>query len=144
MVETPKQKTPTIAAQPQPASTSTAMKHIDKNKMDVLDKANKNLKTALDDFRDYAAIHINKLEEKEKQLLDRFSQLDEEKLKMATAHGNVDVSADDFLEINAGGKIIAVKRATLTQLRGSRLEALFSGCWEKKLGRDSSGRIFWT
>jgi hypothetical protein len=63
MVETPKQKTPTMAAQP--ASASTAMKHIDKNKMNYLDEANKNLKTALDDLRDCAAIHINKLEEKE-------------------------------------------------------------------------------
>eukprot|EP00984_Skeletonema_dohrnii_P007466 scaffold2705_cov140-Skeletonema_dohrnii-CCMP3373.AAC.4 len=110
--------------------------------MDDLDQTNKRLKTALDEHDRDRAIQINKLEEKEKQLLDRLNKLDEEKLNAASANGNVDVSDDDFLEINAGGKIIAVKRATLTQLRGSRLEAMFSGRWDKKLVRDSRGRLF--
>jgi hypothetical protein len=119
-----------------------ARKRIDK--LDDLDEANNNLKTALDEIDRERAIQINKLEEKEKQLLDRLIKLDDEKLKTAADNGKVDVSADDFIEINAGGKVIAVKRATLTQtqLHGSRLEALFSGRWDKKLGRDSSGRIF--
>ena len=55
---------------------------------------------------------------------------------------NLDVSANDYLEINAGGKIIEVKRATLMQLQGSKLEALFSGRWDKKLVKDSNGRLF--
>jgi hypothetical protein len=121
-------------------ATIVVRKHIDK--LDDLDEANKRIKTACDEIDRERAIQINKLEAKEKQLLDRLNKLDEKKLKLATDNGNIDVSADDFIEINAGGKVIAVKRATMTQLRGTRLEALFSGRWDKKLVRDSSGRIF--
>eukprot|EP00984_Skeletonema_dohrnii_P028612 scaffold18662_cov101-Skeletonema_dohrnii-CCMP3373.AAC.5 len=133
MAKTQREKIPTRAV---PATAVTSVT------MDDLKKVNNNLKTAFDKIDRDRAIQINKLEEKEKQLLDRLSKLNEEKLKTASANGNVDVSDDDFLEINAGGKVIAVKRATLTQLRGSRLEAMFSGRWDKKLVRDSSGRLF--
>eukprot|EP00984_Skeletonema_dohrnii_P005109 scaffold1797_cov99-Skeletonema_dohrnii-CCMP3373.AAC.3 len=133
MAQTPQKQTP-IKAAPATAVTSVTMND--------LNKVNNNLKTTLDEHDRDRAIQINKLEEKEKQLLDRLSKLNGEKLKAASTNGNVDVSDDDFLEINAGGKVIAVKRATLTQLRGSRLEAMFSGRWDKKLVRDSSGRLF--
>ncbi|KAK1732631.1 hypothetical protein QTG54_016692 [Skeletonema marinoi] len=133
------------AAQPAPAPAPVAAsgatrKRIDK--LDDLDQTNKRLKTTLDKIDRDRATQMNKLQEKEKQLLDRLSKLNEEKHKTASANGNIDVSDDDFLEINAGGKVIAVKRATLTQLQGSRLEAMFSGRWDKKLDRDSSGRLF--
>jgi len=121
-------------------ATIVVRKHIDK--LDDLDEASNNLKNVIDEIDRERAIQINKLEAKEKQLLDRLNKLDVKKLKLATDNGNIDVSADDFIEINAGGKVIAVKRATMTQLRGTRLEALFSGRWDKKLVRDSSGRIF--
>jgi hypothetical protein len=52
------------------------------------------------------------------------------------------VSDDDIIEINVGGENINAKRGTLFQIKGTRLEALFSGRWDKKLLRDSSGRIF--
>ena len=42
-------------------------------------------------------------------------------------------------EIDAGGRI-AAKRGTLTQLKGTRLEAICSGWWDKKLQRDSNGQ----
>eukprot|EP00986_Skeletonema_menzelii_P002384 scaffold647_cov150-Skeletonema_menzelii.AAC.31 len=112
------------------------------NEMVGLDEVSKRLKSTLDEFDRERSIQISKLEEKEKQLRDRLSKLDEEKLKTASANGNVNASDDDILEINAGGKVIAVKRATLTQLQGSRLEAMFSGRWDKKLVRDNVGRIF--
>eukprot|EP00985_Skeletonema_marinoi_P012249 scaffold5875_cov110-Skeletonema_marinoi.AAC.1 len=130
---TPRKITPKTAA---PATAVTSVT------MDDLKKVNNNLKTTLDEHDRDRATQINQLEEKEKQLLDRLSKLDDEKLKAASANGNIDVSDDDFLEINAGGKVIAVKRATLVQLRGSRLEAMFSGRWDKKLVRDSNGRLF--
>ena len=44
--------------------------------------------------------------------------------------------------MKAGGKIIAVTRSTLTQFEGSRLEALFSGRWDKIPDRDNDGHIF--
>ncbi len=94
--------------------------------MDDLEQANKRLKVTLDESDRERTIQINKLEEKEKQLRDRLRKLDEEKHKTASVNGNIDASDDDVIEINAGGKVIAVKRATLTQLQGSRFEAMFS------------------
>jgi len=110
--------------------------------MEQLNISNKRLKTAHGDReRDYKA-QIEKLDSKEEELLKRLSDLDKKKLETAEANGNVDAADDDIVEINAGGKIIAAKRSTLTQLKGTRLEALFSGRWDKKLQRDSNGRIF--
>ncbi|KAL7549023.1 hypothetical protein ACHAWF_014432 [Thalassiosira exigua] len=69
-------------------------------------------------------------------------KIEEKKLKTAQEYGNVNATDGDLVEVNAGGSIIAAKRSTLTQLVGTRLEALFSGRWDKKLQRDGSGRIF--
>jgi hypothetical protein len=143
MAKTPSKKTPKKTPKKAKAvatAPSVTRKRIDK--LHDLDEANKRLMTALDKTDRERITQINKLEEREKQLLDRLSKLDDEKLQTAADNGKVDVSADDFIEINAGGKVIAVKRATLAQRHGSRLEALFSGRWDKKLVRDSSGRIF--
>lgn len=112
------------------------------DKLNDLDEANKKLKTAIDEIDRDRAIQISKLQDTEQQLLDRLHKLDEAKFQTATANGNVDISNDDLLEINAGGKIIAVKRGTLTQMHGTRMEAMFSGRWDKKLIRDGTGRIF--
>jgi hypothetical protein len=112
------------------------------DKVNDLDQANQKLKIAIDEIDRDRAIQISKLQDKERQLLDRLHKLEEEKFQTATVNGNVDISNDDLLEINAGGKIIAVKRGTLTQMHGSRIEAMFSGRWDKKLIRDGSGRIF--
>mmetsp|Transcript_34276 Transcript_34276/g.60254 ORF Transcript_34276/g.60254 Transcript_34276/m.60254 type:complete len:599 (-) Transcript_34276:206-2002(-) len=110
--------------------------------MEQLSIANQNIKTAHDDHeRDYKK-QIDKLNCKEEELLKRLSDLDKKKLETAEANGNVDAADDDIVEINAGGKIVAAKRSTLTQLKGTRLEALFSGRWDKKLQKDSTGRIF--
>ena len=46
------------------------------------------------------------------------------------------------MEINAGGKNVSARRGVLCQLKGTKFEAIFSGRWDKKLLKDSSGRIF--
>lgn len=121
-------------------TTNNMKRSIDK--VNDLNQANKKLKTAIDEIDRDRSIQLTKLQDKERQLLDRLHKLDEEKFQTATSNGNVDISNDDLLEINAGGKIIAVKRGTLTQMQGTRMEAMFSGRWDKKLIRDGSGRIF--
>ena len=104
--------------------------------MEKLNNANKKLKTAHEsNERDYNT-QIYELNYKENELLKRMSDLDAKKLDIAKEHGNVDAMDDDVLEINAGGKVIVAKRLTLTQLEGTRLSALFSGRWDKKLQRD--------
>jgi len=119
------------------ASPTTATMNI----MERLNSAINSLNISEND-PDYAT-EINKLKEVEEQLLDRLQELEERKRNSSAVYdGSEYVRDDDVVEINAGGKIIAARRGTLCQLKGTRLEALFSGRWEKKLQRDGSGRIF--
>ncbi len=131
------------AAAKKSSSAASVAKKKRITKIDYLDKANAKLKAAHDNReREYAA-EIKKLDDKEEELLVRLSKLEEQKEKVAKEHGETDdVSDDDLIEVNAGGKIIAAKRGTLCQLKGTRMEALFCGRWDKKLQRDGSGRIF--
>ena len=110
--------------------------------MDKLNIANGNLKTAQDARdRDYEA-QIAKLNKHENNLLERLSELNRKKLESTKLNGNLDAKDDDLIEVNAGGKIIAAKRSTFTQLKGTRLEGLFSGRWDRILQRDNHGQIF--
>ena len=110
--------------------------------MEALSSTNKRLKEARANIeRDYEA-QVKKLDESERKLMQRMDTLNSKKHEIAKANGNIDIADDDIVEINAGGKIIAAKRGTLTQLKGTRLESLFSGRWDKKLQRDNDGRIF--
>jgi len=68
--------------------------------------------------------------------------LNRNKNDIAQANGNPDAADDNRVEVNAGGKIMVAKRSTLTHMKGTRLEALFSGRWDDKLARDSQGCIF--
>ncbi|KAL7524769.1 hypothetical protein ACHAWF_001078, partial [Thalassiosira exigua] len=85
---------------------------------------------------------LDKLDSKEEELSKRLSDLNKRKLETAQANGNEHAADDDLVEINAGGKVITAKRCTLTQLKGTMLQSLFSGRWDKRLQRDSRGRIF--
>lgn len=49
---------------------------------------------------------------------------------------------NDVLEINAGGKVFAMRRSTLCLAEGSVIAALFSGNWDDGQHRDSQGRPF--
>lgn len=105
---------------------------------DKLERANKRLQDARDDLDK----HLEKAHVEEKRLRDRLHHLDKQKRECADANGNLDTSDDDVIEINAGGKIFAVRRGVLCQIKGTKLEALFSGRWDKKLLRDGSGHVF--
>jgi len=53
------------------------------------------------------------------------------------------IPLDNVLSLNIGGKKITIKRSTLTQVKGSLLETMFSSShWEEKLDRDKEGNIF--
>ena len=110
--------------------------------MDALSSTSTELKAAHANIeRDYEA-QVSLMDESERKIMDRMDKLNKKKHEIAQKYGNIDAEGDDIVEINAGGKIIAAKRATLTQLEGTRLELLLSGRWEKKLQRDNNGRIF--
>ncbi len=100
----------------------------------LLQSAATNLIASLND-------EIQKLNAKEAQLQSRLQDFEARKEHCAAEYGNADASDNDIVEINAGGEIIAARRGVLCQFN-SRFEALFSGRWDKKLQRDSKGRIF--
>ena len=110
--------------------------------MEELNTGSKRLKTARDDHVARIDAEIQKIGDEEKRLRDKFRKLQERKKECAAVNGNEDASGDDLIEINAGGKIIVARRGVLCQLKETNLEVLFSGRWEKKLLKDSSGRIF--
>ncbi len=110
--------------------------------MENVERANKRLKTATEKLQSDLNAQLGKLTEKEKTLKERFDDLNAKKTKTAHDNGDVDADGDDLVEINAGGKIVAVKRSTLTQFEGTRLEAIFSGRWDKKILRDNNDRVF--
>jgi len=110
--------------------------------MEQLDNVNTHLQAVLNKVDRDRTAEINKLKDEEQRLLHRLRDFEIEKEKVAAKNGTLNVSDDDLIEINVGGKIIAAKRGTLCQWEGTRLEALFSGRWDKKLVRDGSGRIF--
>ncbi|KAL9178435.1 hypothetical protein ACHAXT_003765, partial [Thalassiosira profunda] len=85
---------------------------------------------------------VRRLAEEERDVERRCAQFEKKRGGLAAAHGNPRASPDDLVEINAGGKVIAARRGTLCQIEGTRLEALFSGRWERRLQRDREGRIF--
>jgi hypothetical protein len=110
--------------------------------MDELSVANKRRKVARDEHdRDYEET-IRAQDEWEGRLQEHMSQFIAKKKETAEANGNIDAADEDLVEVNAGGKIVVARRSTLTQMQGSKFEAIFSGCWDKKLLRDSHGRIF--
>ncbi|CEL99153.1 unnamed protein product [Vitrella brassicaformis CCMP3155] len=63
-------------------------------------------------------------------------------------HGASDPSAasrDDTLVLNVGGHLMSVRRQHVTQgegVEGTPLAALFGGCWEDRLIKDDSQRVF--
>ncbi len=107
-----------------------------------LERAKKKRKIAHEKLElDYTR-HTREQDEFENKLLERIRILDEKKDATAAKYGLADANDNDRVEINAGGKIIAARRGVLCQLKGTKFEALFSGRWDKKLLKDSSGRIF--
>ncbi|KAL7550579.1 hypothetical protein ACHAWF_013797 [Thalassiosira exigua] len=103
--------------------------------MEELSAAKARLKTSLDEVQRLYDSFVAQ----ESSLKNRLNHLN---LKKDLTNVNLDVTDDDIVEVNAGGKIIAARRATLTQVKGTFLDALFSGRWDKKLQRDQNGRIF--
>ncbi len=62
--------------------------------------------------------------------------------KMAAVQKEHGEEVDPVVRLKVGGKLMDIRRSTLTICEGSRLEALFPGRWEKALRRDASGRTF--
>ena len=78
------------------------------------------------------------IEEERAKMRQEVEAYKAEKLRMKA----VEVSDNDIINLNVGGKKITTKRSTLCQVSGSLLASMFSGRWETSLERDEDGRIF--
>ena len=79
-------------------------------------------------------------------------ELQEEKLELRkereafekekAAMNKLGPGSKDIVRINVGGTLFQVKRSTLCRAKGSMLESMFSGRWEKNIDRDENGNAF--
>ena len=63
------------------------------------------------------------------QIHEGFEELREDQYALAAKNGVLNVNGSKILDINEGGVIMYVTRDTLILIKGTRLEALFSGRW---------------
>ena len=80
------------------------------------------------------SFHLNQIK--------RQSAMNDERLNLLKSNGGSSVQSSDIIKINVGGTKLKVARSILVLIKGSRLEALFSGRWENKLLRDDDGCVF--
>jgi len=109
--------------------------------MDFINKQSERVKAARTRQEDEYQSYMKQLDDREAIIKKRYESFDE-KVHICNKFGNPTASGNDILTINAGGKLITVRRDKLCQIQGSRLEKLFCGRWDKKLPRDSEGNIF--
>lgn len=111
--------------------------------MDVEDSASDNEITDDDPM-----VHWKRCEESQRK---RMKVMREEKEKIqkeidtmnSVVAAATNISDDDIIKINAGGKIISVLRSTLCLVAtGTMFSYMFSGRWEESLKRDDNGCVF--
>jgi hypothetical protein len=85
---------------------------------------------------------INKINNTHQALKKQHQHLIDRQEDLAHKHGGTDVKLSDIIRLNVRGTEMFARRDTLTVVKSSRLEALFSGRWENQLLRDDQGRVF--
>ena len=75
-------------------------------------------------------------------LSDRLQGLHEYKKSLAEDNGGCNAKACDMFHLNCRGTVLRIRRDTLTAVKDSGLEALFSGRWENCLPRNERGEVF--
>jgi hypothetical protein len=85
---------------------------------------------------------INKLKDEHQALKEHHQDLIDRQDAIAHKHGGENSKSSDIIRLNVRGTEMFARRDTLAIVKGSRLEALFSGRWENQLLRDKKGRVF--
>ncbi|GFH61277.1 hypothetical protein CTEN210_17753 [Chaetoceros tenuissimus] len=98
--------------------------------------------TGLEDFKQKIQDNIQKLTEKQGAIETRHQNILDRQAALANQNGGTDASPSDIIRLNICGTEMFARRDTLTAVKGSRLAALFSGCWENKLRCDEKNRVF--
>eukprot|EP00979_Chaetoceros_neogracilis_P003672 scaffold652_cov188-Chaetoceros_neogracile.AAC.18 len=85
---------------------------------------------------------ITKINDTHQALKKQHQHLIERQETLAHQNGGADIQLSDIIRLNVRGTEMFARRDTLTVVKSSRLEALFSGRWENQLLRDDQGRVF--
>eukprot|EP00979_Chaetoceros_neogracilis_P012632 scaffold3389_cov188-Chaetoceros_neogracile.AAC.7 len=85
---------------------------------------------------------ITKINDTHQALKKQHQNLTDRQDAIAHKHGGADIRLSDIIRLNVQGTELFARRDTLAVVKGSRLEALFSGRWENQLLRDKKGRVF--
>ena len=85
---------------------------------------------------------IQRIRQKGQQLTQRYSELIVRHQNLTQQNDGSSVNHTDKICLNVGGTEMYATREMLTQIKGSRLEALFNGRWDNKLLRDKKRRVF--
>ena len=94
------------------------------------DKSASNVQsTGLENMKQKIQENIQKLNEKQKAIETRHQNILDRQAALATQNGGTDASPSDIIRLNVCGTEMFARRDTLTVVKGSRLEALFSGRW---------------
>lgn len=75
-------------------------------------------------------------------LNERLQGLHKYKKSLAEDNGGCNAKACDIFHLNCRGTVLRTRRDTLTSVKDSGLEALFSGRWENCLPRNERGEVF--
>uniref|UniRef100_A0A7S4V9B6 Potassium channel tetramerisation-type BTB domain-containing protein n=1 Tax=Ditylum brightwellii TaxID=49249 RepID=A0A7S4V9B6_9STRA len=110
--------------------------------MQALNQAIKKSNTTWDALSLAYEKNSNTFEKELQTITSAFEKLEAEKEKCICEYGDINVDYETLLKINVGGRIITATRSALTYQKGSMLEAMFSGRWEKMLQRDECNNIF--
>ena len=86
--------------------------------------------------------HILGIRQRSQKIIERHWDLTNRQRDLTAKDGDSDATGSDKIHLNVGGTEIYALRETLTLIKGSRLEVLFSGRWDKQLLHDEKGCVF--
>jgi hypothetical protein len=98
--------------------------------------------SALEELDQKLGSSLKKICDDHQALKNRHKDIIDRQDTLAYKNGGENINPSDIICINVRGAELFARRDTLTVIKGSRLEALFSGRWENQLLRDESGKVF--
>jgi hypothetical protein len=104
--------------------------------------AKRTLNSGLDALEKELDNGITKLKEEHEAIKKRHEELLDRQDALTHKNGGDHTKPSDIIKLNIRGTEMFARRDTLMIVKGSRLEALFSGRWENQLFRDAQGRVF--
>ena len=96
----------------------------------------------LEDLDKIPESSITQINDEYQAITNRSKDIADRQDAITNKNGGAHAKPSDIIRLNVRGTELFARRDTLTVVKGSRFEALFSGRWENQLLRDSKGTIF--